>query len=227
MLVTAWGTANMRTGGDDIAQALALMGIKPTWDSANRRVTGFEVLPQGVLGRPRVDVTLRISGFLPRRPSRNSSPSSIARPAQCKRRLTSPRTLTPQPRAPNLAKTKPASSAPNPAPMVRACQAMIDEKLWADKADLGEAYLTWGSYAYDAKSQGRAAKAEFTQRLSQTEAIVQNQDNREHDILDSDDYYQFEGGAAAAISTIQGRDRPIYHNDHSRPERPRHSHARR
>jgi len=99
-------------------------------------------------------------------------------------------------------------------------QAMIDEKLWADKADLGEAYLTWGSYAYDEKSQGRAAKAEFTQRLSQTEAIVQNQDNREHDILDSDDYYQFEGGAAAAVSTIQGRDRPIYHNDHSRPERP-------
>ncbi|MCK4712775.1 MAG: cobaltochelatase subunit CobN, partial [Marinosulfonomonas sp.] len=63
MLLTAWGTANMRTGGDDIAQCLALMGVKPTWDSANRRVTGFEVLPQGVLGRPRVDVTLRISGF--------------------------------------------------------------------------------------------------------------------------------------------------------------------
>jgi len=59
------------------------------------------------------------------------------------------------------------------------------------------------------------------QRLSQTDAIVQNQDNREHDILDSDDYYQFEGGAAAAVSALQGRDRPIYHNDHSRPENPR------
>jgi cobaltochelatase CobN len=97
---------------------------------------------------------------------------------------------------------------------------MIDEKIWAEKADLGEAYLTWGSYAYDAKAQGAPARDAFEQRLTQTEAIVQNQDNREHDILDSDDYYQFEGGAAAAISTLQGRDRPIYHNDHSRPERP-------
>jgi cobaltochelatase CobN len=97
---------------------------------------------------------------------------------------------------------------------------MIDEKLWADKADLADTYLSWGSYAYDAKADGRAARDAFEQRLTQTEAIVQNQDNREHDILDSDDYYQFEGGAAAAISTLQGRDRPIYHNDHSRPERP-------
>ena len=99
-------------------------------------------------------------------------------------------------------------------------QAMIDERLWADKADLAEAYLTWGSYAYGAKDEGTPDRAGFETRLKQTEAIVQNQDNREHDILDSDDYYQFEGGAAAAVSTLQGQDRPIYHNDHSRPERP-------
>ena len=97
---------------------------------------------------------------------------------------------------------------------------MIDERLWASRADLAEAYLQWGSYAYAADASGTAARAPFEQRLRQAEAIVQNQDNREHDILDSDDYYQFEGGAAAAISTIQGQDRPIYHNDHSRPERP-------
>ncbi|VAV97711.1 Aerobic cobaltochelatase CobN subunit, partial [hydrothermal vent metagenome] len=99
-------------------------------------------------------------------------------------------------------------------------QAMIDERLWADKSDLAEAYLTWGSYAYGGTSEGAADRAGFEARLRQTEAIVQNQDNREHDILDSDDYYQFEGGAAAAVSSLQGRDRPIYHNDHSRPERP-------
>jgi cobaltochelatase CobN len=99
-------------------------------------------------------------------------------------------------------------------------QAMIDERLWASKADLAEAYLTWGSYAYGAKEAGTPDRAGFETRLRQTEAIVQNQDNREHDLLDSDDYYQFEGGAAAAVSTLQGRDRPVYHNDHSRPERP-------
>jgi cobaltochelatase CobN len=99
-------------------------------------------------------------------------------------------------------------------------QALIDERIWKTKDDFAQAYLEWGSYAYSAKAEGTKAMGAFTQRLSQTEAIVQNQDNREHDILDSDDYYQFEGGAAAAVSTIQGQDRPIYHNDHSRPERP-------
>ena len=97
---------------------------------------------------------------------------------------------------------------------------MIDERLWSGRADLGEAYMAWGSYAYGAGTEGVADRAGFKARLGQVEAIVQNQDNREHDILDSDDYYQFEGGAAAAISSLQGRDRPIYHNDHSRPERP-------
>ena len=99
-------------------------------------------------------------------------------------------------------------------------QAMIDERLWADKSDLAEAYLEWGSYAYGAGVEGKRDRAGFETRLKQTEAIVQNQDNREHDILDSDDYYQFEGGAAAAVQSLQGQARPIYHNDHSRPERP-------
>jgi cobaltochelatase CobN len=97
---------------------------------------------------------------------------------------------------------------------------MIDERLWSARNDLGRAYLDWGGYAYAAANAGTVDRDGFAARLSQVEAIVQNQDNREHDLLDSDDYYQFEGGAAAAVAHLQGRDRPIYHNDHSRPERP-------
>src|SRR5207237_2128482 len=63
LALSAWGTANMRTGGDDIAQALALLGVRPVWEAASGRVTGFEILPTSVMDRPRVDVTLRISGF--------------------------------------------------------------------------------------------------------------------------------------------------------------------
>ncbi len=218
MLITAWGTANMRTGGDDIAQALALMGCKPTWDSANRRVTGFEILPQSVLGRPRVDVTLRISGFF-----RDAFPQLIAlidSAAKAVQKLDETADLNPAAARAALGEDTSRVFGSKPGAYGAGLQAMIDERLWADRADLGEAYLTWGSYAYNAKAEGTAARDAFEQRLSQTEAIVQNQDNREHDILDSDDYYQFEGGAAAAINTLQGQDRPIYHNDHSRPERP-------
>ncbi len=220
MLLTAWGTANMRTGGDDIAQCLALMGVKPKWDSANRRVTGFEILPSGVLGRPRVDVTLRVSGFF-----RDAFPQLIAlvdSAARAVMALDEPADLNPAAarfRAEGEASVYRVFGS-KPGAYGAGLQAMIDERLWADKADLAEAYLEWGSYAYGKGSEGRKDRKGFEARLSQAEAIVQNQDNREHDLLDSDDYYQFEGGAAAAVSTLQGRDRPIYHNDHSRPERP-------
>jgi len=218
MLLTAWGTANMRTGGDDVAQAMALMGVKPKWDNANRRVTGFEILPQGVLGRPRVDVTLRISGFF-----RDAFPQLISlfdSAARAVQALDEPEDLNPAAARASADGATPRVYGAKPGAYGAGLQAMIDERLWADKADLAEAYLTWGSYAYGAGEEGRADRAGFEARLRQTEAIVQNQDNREHDILDSDDYYQFEGGAAAAVSTLQGQDRPIYHNDHSRPERP-------
>ena len=218
MLVTAWGTANMRTGGDDIAQALALMGVKPTWDSANRRVTGFEVLPQGVLGRPRVDVTLRISGFF-----RDAFPQLIAlvdSAARAVQDLDEEADINPAAARKKQGEDQTRVFGSKPGAYGAGLQALVDERIWAKKADFADAYLEWGSYAYGKDGAGRKARRAFEQRLSQTEAIVQNQDNREHDVLDSDDYYQFEGGAAAAVSTLQGQNRPIYHNDHSRPERP-------
>ncbi|MEL7000375.1 MAG: cobaltochelatase subunit CobN, partial [Pseudomonadota bacterium] len=99
-------------------------------------------------------------------------------------------------------------------------QAMIDERLWDRREDLADAYLEWGSYAYGKGLTGQRARDALQTRLSRTEAVVQNQDNREHDLLDSDDYYQFEGGAAAAVERLRGEAPTIYHNDHSRPERP-------
>jgi len=218
LLLTAWGTANMRTGGDDIAQALALMGVKPTWDSANRRVTGFEILPLGVLGRPRIDVTLRVSGFF-----RDAFPQLIAlvdSAARAVMALDEPEAENPAAARARDGATQSRVYGSKPGAYGAGLQALIDERIWTEKADLGAAYLEWGGYAYGAVQEGVADPEGFKQRLGEVEAIVQNQDNREHDVLDSDDYYQFEGGAAAAVSSLQGRDRPIYHNDHSRPERP-------
>ncbi|MEM8956534.1 MAG: cobaltochelatase subunit CobN [Pseudomonadota bacterium] len=220
MLLTAWGTANMRTGGDDIAQCLALMGVRPQWDSANRRVTGFEIIPYTALGRPRVDVTLRVSGFF-----RDAFPQQIALVDSAARAVM----VLDEPDDLNPAAVRARAEGPEgqfrvfgskPGAYGAGLQAMIDERLWAERSELAEAYLEWGGYAYGAASEGVAARGALETRLAQTEAIVQNQDNREHDILDSDDYYQFEGGAAAAVEALQGTARPIYHNDHSRPERP-------
>ena len=214
LLLTAWGTANMRTGGDDIAQCLALMGVKPKWDSANRRVVGFEVIPSGALGRPRVDVTLRISGFF-----RDAFPGLIDLVDSAARAVLA----LDEPYDINPAKANGAGArvyGAKPGAYGAGLQALIDERIWDTQADFGEAYLEWGSYAYGEGRAGARDRSGFEKRLGQVEAIVQNQDNREHDLLDSDDYYQFEGGAAAAVASLQGQTRPIYHNDHSRPERP-------
>ncbi len=218
LLLTAWGTANMRTGGDDIAQCLALMGVRPQWDGMSRRVTGFEIIPASALGRPRVDVTLRVSGFF-----RDAFPQQMAlvdSAARALMQLEEPEDINPAAARAKAGESTARVFGSKPGAYGAGLQAMIDGRLWTDKGDLADAYLEWGGHAYVAGEQGRKDRRAFEARLRQTEAIVQNQDNREHDILDSDDYYQFEGGAAAAVSSLQGRDRPVYHNDHSRPERP-------
>ncbi|NDV87708.1 cobaltochelatase subunit CobN [Aurantimonas aggregata] len=232
--ITAWGTSNMRTGGDDIAQAFALIGARPVWDRASRRVTGYEIITLAELGRPRVDVTLRISGFF-----RDAFPDQIAlfdRAARAVGALEEPAEENPV--ASRMAEERAAlvaSGVPEPEAARRAgfrvfgsmpgaygagLQALIDEKGWTDKADLAESYLVWGSYAYGAGTEGEADRQGFEARLATVEAVVQNQDNREHDLLDSDDYYQFEGGMTAAVEHVSGRRPVVYHNDHSRPERP-------
>ncbi len=222
MLVTAWGTSNMRTGGDDIAQALALMGVRPTWDSANRRVTGFEILPLEVLGRPRVDVTLRISGFF-----RDAFPQLVAlvdSAAKAVMELDEPDEMNPA-AAHYRAEGRRTEAAwrvfgARPGAYGAGLQALIDERLWERRADLAESWLEWGGWAYGAAIEGIRARDALATRMTRIDAIVQNQDNREHDLLDSDDYYQFEGGAAATAETLQGRAPIVWHNDHSRPERP-------
>ena len=234
MALSAWGTANMRTGGDDIAQALALMGVRPRWEWTSGRVVGFEVVSVTELGRPRVDVTLRVSGFF-----RDAFPEQIdlidsaARAVQAldEDEADNPAAARTRREAAALidAGAEPKVAArragarifgSKPGAYGAGLQAMIDERLWHDRADLADAYLDWGGYAYGGGVEGDGERALFARRLAEAEAVVQNQDNREHDLLDSDDYYQFEGGIAAAVAHLSGRTPLSYHNDHSRPERP-------
>jgi cobaltochelatase CobN len=235
MALSAWGTANMRTGGDDIAQGLALMGVRPRWEERTGRVIGFEILPASVLDRPRVDVTLRVSGFF-----RDAFPNlidlfdSAARVVAALDENPSINPLAARVAADRAALETQGVSADEaarragfrvfgskPGAYGAGLQALIDERGWRDEGDLAEAYLAWSGFAYGADAQGEAAPTLLRNRLTQIEAVIHNQDNREHDLLDSDDYYQFEGGLAAAVRHVAGATPAIYHNDHSRPETPR------
>jgi cobaltochelatase CobN len=220
--LSAWGTANMRTGGDDVAQALALMGCRPTWEASTGRLTGFEILPLATLGRPRVDVTLRISGFF-----RDAFGPQIDLLDSAARAVMALDELPEDNPAAARFRAEGSDAAAGarvfgskPGAYGAGLQALIDEKLWTDPADLAEAFLVWGGYAYGAGGEGEAARPLLERRLSAVDAVIHNQDNREHDLLDSDDYYQFEGGLTATVTELKGAAPRVYHNDHSRPERP-------
>jgi cobaltochelatase CobN len=235
LAISAWGTSNMRTGGDDIAQAMALMGARPTWDSASRRVTGFEILPLDILDRPRVDVTLRISGFF-----RDAFPGlidlfdSAARAVAALDESERDNPLaarvaadTAQFEAQGLDSDQAQSRAgarvfgSKPGAYGAGLQALIDEHGWTTTDDLARAYVAWGGFRYGAGAEGESAHGLFESRLRAVDVVVHNQDNREHDLLDSDDYYQFEGGLSAAVESLSGQRPTVYHSDHSRPESPK------
>ncbi|MDF9773591.1 cobaltochelatase subunit CobN [Pseudomonas baetica] len=233
--LSVWGTATMRTGGDDIAQAMALMGVRPVWATGSQRVDDFEILPLSLLDRPRVDVTLRVSGFF-----RDAFANLIRlfdAAVQAVADLDEPDDLNPL-----AAKVRAERAAlqqagldedtarrqagwrifgAKPGAYGAGVQGAIDGRLWQTREDLAAVYLNWGGYAYGGSDEGTAAREQFTQRLGQVQAVLQNQDNREHDLLDSNDYYQFQGGMLAAVESLKGEAAASYHGDHSQPDLPK------
>ncbi len=248
--LSVWGTSTMRTGGDDIAEALALIGVQPIWDGPSRRVVDFEILPVSVLGRPRVDVTLRISGFfrdaffnlidlfdsaVKAVADLDESPESNPLAAQVKQEIQDWES-TGLSREEAKVRSHFRVFGSKPGAYGAGLQGIIEAQNWTDDADLATAYINWSSYAYTASSSsnlagdvpevkqsewGCSAPEAFTKRLGQMQIVLQNQDNREHDILDSDDYYQFQGGMTAAIRNLQGKNPATYFGDNSIPENPK------
>jgi cobaltochelatase CobN len=233
--LSVWGTSTMRTGGDDIAQALALMGVKPVWQTANRRVSDFEIIPLIMLRRPRVDVMLRISGFF-----RDAFPDVISlfnTAVEKVAQLDEPFEQNPirqrflQEKQEWLAKGLEEQKAhkralfrvfgSKPGAYGAGLQAVIDEKNWQSREDLAKVYINWSGYAYGADRIGESAHEVFEKRLSDIQIVMHNQDNREHDILDSDDYYQFQGGMTNAVQSVKGEQPAVYFGDHARPENPK------
>ncbi len=233
--LSVWGTATMRTGGDDIAQAMALMGVRPVWATGSQRVDDFEILPLSLLDRPRVDVTLRVSGFF-----RDAFANLIRlfdAAVQAVAALDEPDDMNPlaarvrQEREQLLRDGLDADQAAKqagwrifgakPGAYGAGVQNAIDGRLWQSRDDLAEVYLNWGGYAYGGSDEGTPARDGFAKRLSQVQAVLQNQDNREHDLLDSNDYYQFQGGMLAAVESLSGEKVASYHGDHSQPDLPK------
>ncbi|MFP4244171.1 MAG: cobaltochelatase subunit CobN [Ectothiorhodospira sp.] len=233
--LSVWGTSTMRTGGDDMAQAMALIGVRPRWAAGSHRVTDFEILPLSALGRPRVDVTLRISGLF------RDAFAQVIRlfdaAVQAVAGLDEPEDMNPL-RARIRRETEELTARGLDAGTARrqagyrifgarpeaygaGIQGLMEAGNWQTDADLALAYVQWGGHAYGQDQDGDQARESLARRLGGLDLVLHNQDNREHDLLDSDDYYQFQGGMTAAVRHFSGRQPRVYFGDHSHPASPR------
>jgi cobaltochelatase CobN len=221
--LTVWGTSAMRTQGDDIGEVLALLGVRPTWDDASRRVTGIEVVPLRELGRPRIDVVLRISGFF-----RDAFPHVVAllddaiaalaildEPAEHNYVAAHYRADLTAHGDDRRARTRIFGSKPGA--YGAGLLPLIDSREWRTDADLAEVYATWGGYAYGRGLDGAAARSDMEHAFRRITVAAKNVDTREHDIADSDDYFQYHGGMVAMVRSLTGRNPAAYVGDSAVP----------
>lgn len=222
--LSLWGTSAMRTSGDDIAEALALLGVRPVWDDASRRVNGLEPVPLTELGRPRIDVTLRISGFF-----RDAFPHVIGLLDDAVRLAAG----LDEPAEDNLVRAHTQADLAEHGDERRATTRifgsrpgtygagllqLIDSRDWRTDADLAEVYTVWGGYAYGRGLEGKAAHEEMKTAYARITVAAKNTDTREHDIADSDDYFQYHGGMVATVRALRGTAPEAYIGDSTRPE---------
>ena len=238
--LVVWGTSAMRTHGDDIAQIFHLLGVRPVWQPESRRVMGLEIIPLAELGRPRIDVTVRISGFF-----RDAFPNLINLLDQAVDMVAS---LEESPQDNMIVKhlrqdlenqdvdpgktdggdekSRRAASlyrvfGSKPGTYGAGILPVLDERNWETPHDLAEVYTAWGGYAYTRQEHGVNAQPQFRRRFGQIVIAAKNQDNREHDIFDSDDYMQYHGGMIATVRSLTGSNPKQYLGDSSDPSRPR------
>ena len=220
--LVVWGTSAMRTAGDDIAEALWLLGVRPVWDAASRRVTGLEVVPASELGRPRIDVTLRISGFF-----RDAFPHVVTLLDEAVRlvaALDEPANFVFEHVSADVASGVEERRATarifgsKPGAYGAGLLPLIDSRDWKTDADLAEVYAVWGGYAYGTGLDGAPARRDMERVYTRVRVAAKNQDTREHDIVDSDDYFQYHGGMVAAVRALTGSSPEAYVGDSAIPD---------
>ena len=222
--LSVWGTSAMRTAGDDIAEVLALLGVRPVWDDASRRVVDLEPISLAELGRPRIDVTVRISGFF-----RDAFPHVVTMLDDAVRLVAD----LDEPAEQNFVRAHSQADLADHGDQRRATTRifgskpgtygagllqLIDSRNWRDDADLAQVYTAWGGFAYGRGLDGAPATDDMNTAYRRIAVAAKNTDTREHDIADSDDYFQYHGGMVATVRALTGRDPAAYIGDNTRPD---------
>jgi cobaltochelatase CobN len=222
--LSVWGTSAMRTSGDDIAEVLALLGVRPVWDDASRRVIDLEPIPLTELGRPRIDVTVRISGFF-----RDAFPHVVTMLDDAVQLVAD----LDEPAEDNYVRAHAQADIADHGDQRRSTTRifgskpgtygagllqLIDSRNWRDDADLAQVYTAWGGFAYGRGLDGAPAADDMNRQYRRIAVAAKNTDTREHDIADSDDYFQYHGGMVATVRALTGQAPAAYIGDNTRPD---------
>lgn len=222
--LSVWGTSAMRTSGDDIAEVLALLGVRPEWDEASRRVSRLQVIPLVELGRPRIDVTVRISGFF-----RDAFPHVVGMLDDAVRMVAD----LAEPSDQNYVRAHSQADLAEHGDVRRAhtrifgskpgsygagILQVIESGSWRDDKDLAEVYTAWGGFAYGRGLDGTPAADDMRTNYRRIKVAAKNVDSAEHDIADSDDYFQYHGGMIATVRALTGSDPKAYVGDSTTPD---------
>jgi cobaltochelatase CobN len=222
--LSIWGTSAMRTSGDDIGEVLALLGVLPVWDAASRRVTGLEPISLAELGRPRIDVTVRISGFF-----RDAFPHVLAMLDDAVRMVVE----LDEPEEQNFVRAHALRDLSAHGDQRRATTRIFGSKPgaygagilplmeagnWRDDRDLAEVYTAWGGFAYGRGLDGVPAREDMEINYRRITVAAKNIDTIEHDIADSDDYYTYHGGMIATVRALTGTAPRAYVGDSTTPD---------
>ncbi|WP_107705590.1 cobaltochelatase subunit CobN [Nocardioides allogilvus] len=222
--LSVWGTSAMRTSGDDIAEVLALLGVRPEWDAESRRVRELIVVPLAELGRPRIDVTVRISGFF-----RDAFPHVVAMLDDAVQMVASLEESDEDNYVRAHAQADLASHGDErrattrifgskPGSYGAGILQVVESGSWRDDKDLAEVYTAWGGFAYGRGLDGAPAADDMRANYRRIKVAAKNVDSLEHDIADSDDYFQYHGGMIATVRALTGSDPKAYVGDSTTPD---------
>jgi cobaltochelatase CobN len=222
--LSVWGTSAMRTSGDDVAEVLALLGVRPEWDAESRRVRELVVIPLEELDRPRIDVTVRISGFF-----RDAFPHVVAmlddavrmvadldEPSESNYVRANTRADLAQHGDARRSTTRIFGSKPGS--YGAGILQVIESGSWRDDNDLAEVYTAWGGFAYGRDLDGAPAAEDMRANYRRIKVAAKNVDSAEHDIADSDDYFQYHGGMVATVRALTGSEPKAYVGDSTSPD---------
>ncbi|MBG6095276.1 cobaltochelatase subunit CobN [Nocardioides luteus] len=222
--LSVWGTSAMRTSGDDVAEVLALLGVRPEWDEASRRITHLDVIPLAELGRPRIDVTVRISGFF-----RDAFPHVVSMLDDAVRMVAD----LDEPAEDNFVRAHTLEDLAEHGDQRRATSRIFGSKPgsygagilqvieagnWRSDQDLADVYAAWGGFAYGRDLDGAPAADDMRANYRRIKVAAKNVDSAEHDIADSDDYFQYHGGMVATVRALTGSDPKAYVGDSTSPD---------